>query len=182
MNRVGQVNDYEQWAADANRGQDERLTTTAASRTHAAQAQRLSDAQVDNDRHHTYYYVPRSDDRGAAYYYYPWSRGGSRDSWDWYDSYPRNNPRHYNHTWYGRTHNEVLADYYSYAMRHHLGRAPRAGDQEWVPRNPRDDQMFWVKEVDGGWTQRANNTIENDLRPGYWSEYRGKPIFIRTRD
>lgn len=70
MNRVGQVNDYEQWAADANRGQDERLTTTAASRTHAAQAQRLSDAQVDNDRHHTYYYVPRSDDRGAAYYYY----------------------------------------------------------------------------------------------------------------
>ncbi|KAH7042604.1 hypothetical protein B0J12DRAFT_673390 [Macrophomina phaseolina] len=75
-----------------------------------------------------------------------------------------------------------MADYYAYGTRNYLGRAPRAGEPEWVPRNPRDDQMYWVREIDGGWTQRTSNTIENDLRPGYWTAYSGKPIFVRTRE
>lgn len=69
MNHVGHVNDYDQWAADANRGQNARLADAAGARAQAALAQRLRDVQTD-DRYHSYYYIPRSDTRDNPYYYY----------------------------------------------------------------------------------------------------------------
>ncbi|KAL1645685.1 hypothetical protein SLS58_003569 [Diplodia intermedia] len=208
MNPVAQFSDYEQWAAQsANRGQTIHLAaaavTTAPSQAapkaspyaphavhaahaaqaaQAAQAQQLSGAQVDENRHHTYYYRPRSDSVTSSYYY-AWPRGAGQYAGQYYGpgyGQGHNNPYGYHHNWFGRTASEVYQDNIAYAMRPHGSGSHR--DQEMVPRDPDDDQMFYVKELDGAWTQRSYNTIENDLRPGYWTKYYGRCHFIRTRD
>ncbi|KAK0663140.1 hypothetical protein DIS24_g1290 [Lasiodiplodia hormozganensis] len=197
MNPVGYVNDYEQWAQDANRGQTMRLASAAAAvaataaaaaaapkpapeAVEAAQAQQLSGTQTDNDRdrYHTYYYRPRSDSSINSSYYYAWPR-----NYGYYYGGPgyHNTPYSHEHNWYGRTASEVYQDNVAYVM-HHRGMAPRRGDQEMVPRDPRDDQMFYVRELDGQWTLRSFATIENDLRPGYWDTHQGRAYFVRTRE
>ncbi|KAL1625759.1 hypothetical protein SLS54_003231 [Diplodia seriata] len=153
----------------------------AAHAAQAAQAQQLSGAQVagdDDNRHHTYYYRPRSDNVSSSYYY-EWPRGAGQYYGPGYGQ-GYNNPYSYHHNWFGRTASEVYRDNVAYAM-HPQDSASHRG-QEMVPRNPEDGQMFYVKELDGGWTQRTFNTIENDLQPGYWIKNFGKCQFIRTRD
>lgn len=69
MQRVGQVHDYDQWAADANRGQNARLATaapTAPPHAHAPQG----NARIDNDQHHTYQYIPQYDNRNRLPHQY----------------------------------------------------------------------------------------------------------------
>ncbi|OJD32946.1 uncharacterized protein BKCO1_34000108 [Diplodia corticola] len=218
MTPVAQVNDYQQWAQSADRGQTVHLAaaavTTAPSQAapkaapyapyapyafhdvpaahaahdahdaHAAQAPQLSGAQDDDQRYHTYYYVPRSDAVNSSYYY-AWPRGAGQYSGTQYSGQyygpGYNNPYSYHHNWFGRTSNEVYRDNMVYSTRRH-GSDSRRGDQEMVPRDPADDQMFYVKELDGHWTLRSYNTIENDLRPGYWDKYHGRAHFVRTRD
>ncbi|KKY24878.1 hypothetical protein UCDDS831_g02218 [Diplodia seriata] len=151
----------------------------AAYAAQAAQAQQLSGAQVDDDnRHHTYYYRPRSDNVSSSYYY-EWPRGAGQYYGPGYGQ-GYNNPYSYHHNWFGRTASEVYRDNVAYAM--HPQESVSHRGQEMVPRNPEDGQMFYVKELDGGWTQRTFNTIENDLQPGYWTKKFGRCQFIRTRD
>ncbi|EOD46805.1 hypothetical protein GTA08_BOTSDO01372 [Neofusicoccum parvum] len=170
MNRVGQVHDYDQWANDANRGQNARLATAAAMAAGAASQPQESTAQVDQDQHHTYQYIPQYDYNrhpNRVYGYIAPARHRAQPVYwpgmyhpGWYRGYPLNNP--YSH--------------------HHNCTTPRHG-QEMVPRNPGDGDQFWVRELDGNYTLRHYNTIENDLRPGHWTLTRdGRAQFIRTRE
>ncbi|KAL0259121.1 hypothetical protein SLS55_006626 [Diplodia seriata] len=157
MNPVAQYRDYEQWAAQgANHGQTIHLAAAAVTTAPSQAAPKASS------------YAPHAWPRGAGQYYGPGYGQGY------------NNPYSYHHNWFGRTASEVYRDNVAYAM-HPQDSASHRG-QEMVPRNPEDGQMFYVKELDGGWTQRTFNTIENDLQPGYWIKNFGKCQFIRTRD
>lgn len=51
------------------------------------------------------------------------------------------------------------------------------------PRDAKDDQLFWVVELDGSHTLRQFKTIEEDLGTGKWSvdpRY-GNAYFVREK-
>lgn len=89
------------------------------------------------------------------------------------------NPYGYNHLWYGRSGAEIDNDNRIIAARDGVHEP-----LELTPREPKDDQMFWVREVDGTWTLRTWFTIENDLRPGRWQvdAQRGNLVYIRRSE
>jgi hypothetical protein len=70
-----------------------------------------------------------------------------------------------------RTDNEIIAS-----------REGAYDAHEIAPHDPKPDQMFWCRELDGSWTLRTAFTIENDLRPGRWQvdAQRGFLVFIRA--
>ena len=68
-----------------------------------------------------------------------------------------------NYGFYGRTREEVEEDNRLTAAREGVYRAASI-----QPHDPKPDQQFWVKEVNGEWALRNYYTIENGLRPGKW--------------
>ncbi|KAF2753902.1 hypothetical protein EJ05DRAFT_541470 [Pseudovirgaria hyperparasitica] len=82
----------------------------------------------------------------------------------------------YNHKYYGRTQEEVEYDNRVIATR---SGAYEAHDLQ--PSDPKPDQMFWCREIDGSWTLRTFFTISEDLKPGKWKmdAARGSLVFIR---
>lgn len=89
-----------------------------------------------------------------------------------------NNPNGYHHHWYGRTAAEVVEDNRRIAARE---RVHEPNDMR--PLNPRDDQLFWVRELDGTFTLRTYATIEGDLQPGKWHQHpaSGSAFFVRRQ-
>ncbi|KAH0547819.1 hypothetical protein FGG08_000076 [Glutinoglossum americanum] len=50
-----------------------------------------------------------------------------------------------------------------------------------VPYKANATQEWWVRELDGTWTVRNTNTIQEALQPGYWCYGEGGvPYFVRT--
>lgn len=87
-------------------------------------------------------------------------------------------PHHQHHDYQERTVTEVDQDNQAIAVREGAYDA-----HEIAPKDPKPDQMFWCREVDGSWTLRTVFTIENDLRPGRWQvdAQRGYLVFIRAQ-
>ncbi|KAJ9659471.1 hypothetical protein H2201_007362 [Coniosporium apollinis] len=83
----------------------------------------------------------------------------------------------YHHLWYGRTKAEVDADNLRMARDEGVN-----NPNDLAPHNPRDDQQFWVQELDGQFSLRTYYTIENDLRPGRWqiNPQHGNLFFVRS--
>ncbi|KAI9676010.1 MAG: hypothetical protein M1817_000753 [Caeruleum heppii] len=52
-----------------------------------------------------------------------------------------------------------------------------------VPDKASDDQQWWVRELDGGYTLRSTQAIQDSLQPGYWTyaQNGGYPYFIRQK-
>ncbi|KAK8208386.1 hypothetical protein IWZ01DRAFT_542934 [Phyllosticta capitalensis] len=100
-----------------------------------------------------------------------------------YNYYPNdcviyNNPANRQHIWYGRTEAEVREDNKILAERDGAN-----GRHEIAPRNPRPDQSFWVRDLDGTRYVRPYQFIEDNLRPGEWrlDQRYGNLYFVRTR-
>jgi len=91
---------------------------------------------------------------------------------------PDNNAQGYHHHWYGRTPAEVDEDNRRIAAREKVYEP-----NEMRPLNPRDDQQFWVRELDGTHTLRTYATIESALQPGKWHKdpNYGYAYFVRSR-
>ncbi|KAK7633064.1 hypothetical protein IWX48DRAFT_21405 [Phyllosticta citricarpa] len=89
-----------------------------------------------------------------------------------------NNPSNQQHVWHGRTEAEVRDDNKVLAERDGAN-----GRHEIMPRNPRPDQSFWVRDVDGTRYIRPYAFIEDNLRPGEWrlDQRHGNLYFVRTR-
>ncbi len=52
-----------------------------------------------------------------------------------------------------------------------------------VPHQATNSQMWWCRELDGSYTLRNTNTIQEALQPGYWAyaPRGGYPYFIRQK-
>ncbi|KAK7541210.1 uncharacterized protein J3D65DRAFT_617819 [Phyllosticta citribraziliensis] len=89
-----------------------------------------------------------------------------------------NNPSNQQHVWYGRTEAEVRDDNKVLAERDGAN-----GRHEIMPRNPRPDQSFWVRDLDGTRYIRPYAFIEDNLRPGEWrvDQRHGNLYFVRAR-
>ena len=49
-----------------------------------------------------------------------------------------------------------------------------------VPKNPSPDDLFYCRELDGGWSQHTATTIMNSKQPGQWvKQSNGAIYYIR---
>jgi len=82
----------------------------------------------------------------------------------------------YNHAFYGCTREAVEEGNRLIAAREGVYQATSI-----QPHDPKPDQRFWVKEVNGDWTLRSYYAIKNDLRPGKWmmDAVRGALVFVK---
>jgi len=65
--------------------------------------------------------------------------------------------------YYGRNREEIDKDNQAIAKRDGVWKP-----NDIAPHNPKPDQHFWVREVDGTSNLRTFSTIENGLQPGKW--------------
>ncbi|KAK5015607.1 hypothetical protein LTR60_002479 [Cryomyces antarcticus] len=89
-----------------------------------------------------------------------------------------NNANSNQHVWFGRTKAQVDEDNMKIALREGVFRP-----NEMVPRTAGDDQMFWVRELDGSNTLRTLKAIESSCKPGKWhtDPNNGNAYFVRER-
>ena len=82
------------------------------------------------------------------------------------------------HLWYGNTTEEV--DRENLVIAQNCGATKPAN---LAPVGATNDQMWWCREVDGSYTLRSTNTIQQALQPGYWAyaSHGGYPYFIRQK-
>ena len=91
-----------------------------------------------------------------------------------------NNPNSQEHAWFGRTAAQVAEDNQTTAVREGV-----YARNAFVPKDPRDDQFFWVVEPDGRTTVlRTFDTIENMGWEGEWKldDRHGNLYFQRKRE
>ncbi|KAF2235928.1 hypothetical protein EV356DRAFT_499154 [Viridothelium virens] len=95
-----------------------------------------------------------------SYYHYPTSHENDQPPQVYY----ANNPNSHEHNWFGRTAAQVAEDNQTTAVREGV-----YGRNAFVPKDPKDDQLFWVVEPDGKTTVlRTFDTIDNMGWEGEW--------------
>ncbi|KAI9654804.1 MAG: hypothetical protein M1821_005798 [Bathelium mastoideum] len=95
-------------------------------------------------------------------------------------TYVANNPESHDHTWFGRTASQVAEDNQTIAVREGVYTRNAL-----VPKDPKDDQFFWVVEPDGKTViLRTFDTIENMGWEGEWKmdNRQGNLYFERKKE
>ncbi|XTI86954.1 hypothetical protein V2W45_1467600 [Cenococcum geophilum] len=155
-----------------------------------------------DNRAHNYTYTPRAGSVSApnhdqpyqgGYYNYPYQyaygyqysaqsaspiHGQYYSYYPYYPYYPTQTLNYgYNHAFYGCTREAVEEGNRLIAAREGVYQATSI-----QPHDPKPDQRFWVKEVNGDWTLRSYYAIKNDLRPGKWmmDAVRGALVFATS--
>ena len=103
---------------------------------------------------------PETSPATHTYYHYPAAQEPEHPP----AVYVANNPNSHEHSWFGRTTAQVAEDNQITAEREGV-----YGRNAFVPKDPKDDQLFWVVEPDGKSTAlRTFDTIENMGWEGEW--------------